>query len=101
MFDHIGFGASDLPASKSFFVQALAPLGVGVVMEGDYGVGLGLPGKPALWLHQDDLPPTPLHLAFTASSRALVDAFYQAALDRKSTRLNSSHEFVSRMPSSA
>lgn len=80
MFDHIGFGASDLPASKSFFVQALAPLGVGVVMEGDYGVGLGLPGKPALWLHQDDMPPTPLHLAFTASSRALVDAFYQAAL---------------------
>ena len=28
-------------------------------------------------------------------------ASYDRALDRKSTRLNSSHEFVSRMPSSA
>ena len=29
------------------------------------------------------------------------DALSEALLDRKSTRLNSSHEFVSRMPSSA
>ena len=27
--------------------------------------------------------------------------FYSAYLDRKSTRLNSSHEWISRMPSSA
>ena len=29
------------------------------------------------------------------------EAAFGAAVDRKSTRLNSSHEFVSRMPSSA
>ena len=30
-----------------------------------------------------------------------INAIVKAGLDRKSTRLNSSHEFVSRMPSSA
>ena len=30
-----------------------------------------------------------------------ISAFFNAMLDRKSTRLNSSHEWISRMPSSA
>lgn len=81
MFDHIGFGVSDYAASKAFFLDALAPLGVTVVMEGPYGVGIGPPGKPALWLHQTADKPAPLHLAFAAASRDQVDAFYRAALD--------------------
>lgn len=80
MFDHIGFGVSDLAASKAFFVQALAPLGVAVVMEGDYGVGLGRNNKPTLWLHRARETPVPLHLAFTAAERGQVDAFHHAAL---------------------
>ena len=28
MFDHVKFGASDYEASKSFYLKALAPLGV-------------------------------------------------------------------------
>ncbi len=80
MFDHIGFGVSDLAASKSFFVQALAPLGVAVIMEGDYGVGLGRNNKPTLWLHQARETPVPLHLAFSAGDRDQVDAFHRAAL---------------------
>lgn len=47
MFDHIGLGVSDYAASKVFFLDALRPLGVTVVMEGPYGVGMGPPGKPA------------------------------------------------------
>jgi len=31
MFDHVKFGASDYAASKAFFLQALAPLGVTLV----------------------------------------------------------------------
>jgi catechol 2,3-dioxygenase-like lactoylglutathione lyase family enzyme len=80
MFDHVGFGATRLDASQAFFVRALAPLGVSVVMEGPYGVGLGRNGKPSLWLHAATSAPTPLHLAFTAESRDDVDAFYRAAL---------------------
>ena len=36
-----------------------------------------------------------------APGKPAIDATTTAKLDRKSTRLNSSHEFVSRMPSSA
>ena len=35
MFDHVKFGASDYAASKTFFLQALAPLGVTLVGEGE------------------------------------------------------------------
>ena len=80
MFDHIGFGVSDYAASKAFFLAALDPLGIGVVMEGDFGVGLGRKGHPALWLHRAAAAPGPLHLAFTARDHAQVDAFYRAAI---------------------
>ena len=80
MFDHVGFGATDLAQSKAFFLQALAPLKVALVMEGPYGVGLGQNHKPSLWLHATQQRPTPLHIAFVASNRAEVDAFHAAAL---------------------
>lgn len=83
MFDHVKFGASDYAASKAFFLQALAPLGVGVLSEGEpaYGVELGMPGSSvSLCLFQASEKPAHLHLAFAASSRAQVDAFYSAAL---------------------
>ena len=80
MFDHIGFGVSDVAQSKSFFLKSLAPLGVAVVMEGPYGVGLGKKGKPSLWIHGTTSKPTPMHIAFAADSRKEVDDFYRAAL---------------------
>ena len=80
MFDHVGFGVSDLAQSKAFFLQALAPLKVALVMEGPYGVGMGQNGKPSLWLHETKGRPAPLHIAFVATSRSEVDAFHQAAL---------------------
>ncbi|NDP40901.1 MAG: VOC family protein [Rhodoferax sp.] len=80
MFDHIGLGVSDYEASKQFFLRALAPLNVNVVMEGPHGLGLGTPGKPSFWLYLTAQKPTPLHLAFSAKTRAQVDVFYAAAL---------------------
>jgi catechol 2,3-dioxygenase-like lactoylglutathione lyase family enzyme len=79
--DHLGFGVTDFAASKAFFLKALAPLGVSVVMEGPYGVGMGREGKPTLWLHETGQKPAPLHLAFSAADRAQVDAFHRAALE--------------------
>jgi catechol 2,3-dioxygenase-like lactoylglutathione lyase family enzyme len=81
MFDHIGLPVSDVAAGKTFFLQALAPLGVAVVMEGPYGVGIGKDRKPSLWLHEATGAPTPLHLAFTATDRRQVDEFHKAALE--------------------
>jgi catechol 2,3-dioxygenase-like lactoylglutathione lyase family enzyme len=80
MFDHIGLGVSDFEASKRFFLEALAPLRVGVVMEFPGVAGLGPPGKPGLWLEAAKGAPAPLHLAFTADKRAQVDEFYRRAL---------------------
>lgn len=81
MLDHLGLGVSDYEASKAFYLKALAPLGVTVVMEGPYGVGLGVQGKPTLWLYQTAETVAPLHLAFAAQDRRHVDEFYRAALE--------------------
>jgi catechol 2,3-dioxygenase-like lactoylglutathione lyase family enzyme len=80
MFDHVGFGVTDYAASKSFFLKALAPLGVGIAMEGQWGLGLGRDGKPSLWLSETKEKPTHLHIAFVADDRAQVDAFYREAI---------------------
>jgi len=80
MLDHIGIGVSDLKASKKFFLEALAPLGVGVVMEVSDAVGLGQGRKPSFWLGAAEARPAPLHLAFVAENRAQVGEFYRRAL---------------------
>ena len=39
MFDHVKFGVRDYAASKAFYLQALAPIGVSVVGEGEPSYG--------------------------------------------------------------
>ena len=80
MFDHLGFGVTDYAASKAFFLKALEPLGFGIAMEGEHGLGIGPNGKPALWLFQTSDKPLPMHIAFTAETRQQVEDFYRAAL---------------------
>lgn len=82
MFDQVVFGASDYEASKAFFLEALAPLGVAVSSEGPLGIELCRPGEVAsLCIRRQPHPnPSHLHLAFTAATRAQVHAFYGAAL---------------------
>jgi catechol 2,3-dioxygenase-like lactoylglutathione lyase family enzyme len=85
MIDHTGFDISDPARSRRFYDQALAPLGYKVLMEvpieftgGAVVLGYGVPPKPDFWLHQGT--PNQLHIAFSADSRAQVDAFYRAAI---------------------
>jgi catechol 2,3-dioxygenase-like lactoylglutathione lyase family enzyme len=80
MFDHIGFGVTNLAASKAFYLKALQPIGAAVAMEGPYGVGIGCDNKPTLWLHETKERPTPMHLAFAAADRTQVDQFHAAAI---------------------
>jgi len=80
MFDHVGFGVTNLAESKAFYLKALQPLSVALAMEGPYGVGIGRNNKPSLWLTETKEQPAHLHLAFTAESRKQVDEFYKAAL---------------------
>jgi catechol 2,3-dioxygenase-like lactoylglutathione lyase family enzyme len=86
MIDHLGISVHDYEASKAFYLAALAPLGITMLMEitpemsgreGHFG-GLGKDGKPFFWISKGE--PHHIHLAFAANSHAEVDAFYAAAI---------------------
>ena len=81
MFDHVVFGVSDYAASKAFYLHALEPIGVAVVLEGPLGLEISADGKSSLCIFQTDEKPAHLHLAFRAESRRQVDAFHRAALE--------------------
>ena len=87
MIDHMGLNVSDPAKSRRFYESALAPLGYKVMMElpkeitgGRSVLGLGVPPKPDFWVAEGTPNEPRLHVAFTASSREQVDAFYKAAL---------------------
>jgi catechol 2,3-dioxygenase-like lactoylglutathione lyase family enzyme len=81
MFDHVVFGVSDYAASKAFFLKALEPLGVGVVLEGQHGIELSSRDNTSLCMFQTEEKPAHLHLAFKAENCQQVEAFYRAALE--------------------
>ena len=79
--DHFGFSVADAERSKRFYVQALTPLGIAIVMEGHGWVGMGREGRPQFWFGGGDGQGAgPIHLAFVAQSRAEVRAFHEAAV---------------------
>jgi catechol 2,3-dioxygenase-like lactoylglutathione lyase family enzyme len=78
--DHIGFNVSDFAASKNFFLNALKPLGIGIVSEGDGWAMMGRDGRPQFWLGSYGSSPGPIHIAFAANNREQVRQFHQAAL---------------------
>jgi len=78
MLDHIVINVSDLDGSRSFYEQALEPLGYGVVLDFPSTVGFGSQGKPSFWIREGDAT-DPVHVAFTAPDREAVDAFHTAA----------------------
>ncbi len=80
MIDHVGIRVSDLDASAEFYRAALAPLGYEVLMDFDFGVGLGQNGKPDLWLYPGEPQGVQTHVAVAAGDRRAVDAFHAAAL---------------------
>ena len=87
MIAHIGIIVSDIERSKKFYAAALAPIGYRMIRE--YGVtparpaasaGFGEPPRADLWIYQGDPGKVTTHIAFQVNQRALVDAFYDAAL---------------------
>ncbi len=78
--DHIGFSVSNYENSKAFYTQALAPLGISLIMEVMGWGGFGKEGKPEFWIGPHETVQHPMHVAFLADSRELVDQFYQAAI---------------------
>ncbi len=79
MIDHITLHVTDIARSKAFYLGALGPLGYAVVMDFGDRLGLGVNGMPDFWLVGDGAG-KPTHLAFSAQTRAIVDAFHAAAV---------------------
>ena len=87
MLDHIGIKVTDIAKAKAFYDKALAPLGVGVVMEvsaeespeGAF-IGYGEGFKPYFWVNEQERATELVHVAFATDARAKVDAFYKAAM---------------------
>lgn len=78
--DHIGIGVSDFDRSVAFYEKALAPLGITLVKKYEgHAAGFGVGGKPDFWLGAGGVSKG-VHVAFRTNSRALVRAFYEAAL---------------------
>lgn len=87
MLDHTGVAVTDFPRSKAFYQAALAPIGYALIMEFPASVtgsvdvaGFGEPPQPDFWISAGSANKPPIHVAFRVRSRALVDAFHQAAL---------------------
>jgi catechol 2,3-dioxygenase-like lactoylglutathione lyase family enzyme len=87
MLDHMGISVRDVARAKACYETALAPLGIGIVMEvsaaatGNHAyVGFGTAGKPFFWIGSGPTATTHLHVAFSAANRAAVDDFYRAGL---------------------
>jgi catechol 2,3-dioxygenase-like lactoylglutathione lyase family enzyme len=87
MIDHIGVGVTNLIVSKEFYRRALEPLGYRVLAEipaevtgGGDAVGYGVPPKADFWIGNQSAGAPRIHVALRAASRALVEAFYRAAL---------------------
>jgi catechol 2,3-dioxygenase-like lactoylglutathione lyase family enzyme len=86
--DHIVLHVPDIARATEFYLAALAPLGIAIVMQVSAeatghraAVGFGSAQKLFFWLGEGGEPSGPMHIAFVASSRAGVDAFYEAAIE--------------------
>lgn len=87
MIDHLGFAVADLSRAKAFYLSALKPLGVGLIMEvsaeqtgAGAHAGFGAGKKAFFWIGDGAKPKGGVHVAFTAQTRAEVDAFHRAAI---------------------
>jgi len=87
MLDHVGIPVSDYARSVAFYIRALGPLGIGLLIEATpemtgncSAAGFGDAGKPYFWFGDDGAPAQSTHVAFVTQRRASVDAFHAAAL---------------------
>ena len=87
--DHVGIAVADYERSKAFYEQALAPLGITLLMEfsgAAAGFGRDDGERPSFFIEAHGEPVRGrFHLAFRAETRAQVDAFHAAAIDAGGT----------------
>lgn len=81
MLDHVTLAVSDFPKARDFYDTALAPLGVTRLYgDGAHFAGYGEVPRAYFWIGLRAGATSAAHVAFAATSRAEVDAFYRAAM---------------------
>ena len=86
MIDHAGINVRDWAKAQAFYDRAMAAIGASLLQmvpeqfTGGKKVGGYGREKPDFWLHESAEVGPGRHYAFTARSRAEVDAFHKAAL---------------------
>jgi catechol 2,3-dioxygenase-like lactoylglutathione lyase family enzyme len=92
MIDHMGFRVQNLGAARRFYEACAATLGLSVIdntpasfliiRSAEQPVPFIWVGttQPAFWTGEHRTSLSPMHLSFTAPTRAAVDSFYKAAL---------------------
>ena len=84
MLDHLSIQCSDVTESAAFYDAVLATIGGERILEfPGPTIGYGVPPMHDFWLgpHVTGTGFRESHIAFSARSRAEVDAFFQAAVD--------------------
>lgn len=91
MFDHLSLGVRDLAAARRFYDAFFAPLGAAVSSATPKELAYGPGGEGGrFYLYPVDGPQVAglgAHLAFTAETRAAVDAAYAAAMGQGATAI--------------
>lgn len=89
MIDHITIRVADLEKSKEFYNKVLPVLGMKIVLgtEGRFwGWGTGKDPQFEISVPEENDPPhSRLHIAFKAKDHAMVDGFYEVALEAGAT----------------
>jgi catechol 2,3-dioxygenase-like lactoylglutathione lyase family enzyme len=81
MLDHVVLNVRELETSKSFYAEALKPLGYSLGLQWNQVVGFNnADGRPEFWIAQRGEPSAPVHVALRSPDRATVDVFHEAAL---------------------
>ena len=82
MLDHLSIQCADIAASAAFYDAVLAPLGGARIMDFGNVIGYGMDGKPDFWIGEQTTGGAnrESHIAFFATDRATVHAFFDAAV---------------------
>lgn len=96
MFDHLSLGVRDLIAARGFYDAFLAPLGAAVSAESERELAYGPGGQASQFylypVEGEQVAGLGAHLAFTAPTRAAVDAAYASAVANGATVIRAAGE---------
>lgn len=82
MIDHLAIQTADVAVSAAFYDTVLATIGAARIIDRGDVIGYGI-GLPKFWLGPLTTGPArrEIHVAFTCSSRDVVNDFYRAAIE--------------------